>query len=360
MLSETNAAIEIVVVDDGSTDDTAIILRQYAERVLVINQPNAGLSAARNRGVLKATGQWLAFLDADDRWLPGFSRSMIAAAQATSCETGVICCGWQYTDERLHREGVPHLPPHTLDLRALLWGNLFPVHAAIVRRELMVEVGGFNESCFGVQDWELWLRLAARGVEFERVPIALVEYRQTAGSMSRNVPRMRDNGLAVLDRFYSQPAVPPAALDMKDLAYGLVRTYAGANFIAASERNRGVEEFSHALRQHPALLRAPETYYAIACAQQPLAWKGTGRHLDLGEAEALLQEVLTRAFMSSESSDQRAQKEALAQAYRVLGRLALLQGRARQALTFSTRSLLHARSSSAARELARTCFKVVH
>lgn len=349
------------MVDDGSSDGTLSTIQSYGSAVRAIHQSNQGLSAARNRAVAESRGNWLAFLDADDFWLPAGIEKVLGWLKGPATGFDILTCGWRYVDCFGNPEGPPVFPSSaTYCIKDVLLGNRFPPAAAFARRKAVLEAGSFSDDIYGVQDWDLWLRMVASGRMIGCIPQVAVAYRQLPNSMSRNVPRMRDNGLAVLDRFYSQPAVPPAALDMKDLAYGLVRTYAGANFIAAGERNRGVEEFSHALRQHPALLRAPETYYAIACAQQPLAWKGTGRHLDLGEAEALLQAVLTRAFMSSESSDQRAQKEALAQAYRVLGRLALLQGRARQALTFSTRSLLHARSSSAARELARTCFKVVH
>jgi glycosyltransferase involved in cell wall biosynthesis len=162
--------LEIIVVDDGSTDATESVLNSLANDsdLRWFRQDNAGAAAARNRGIAEARGDWIAFLDADDVWLPGkltaqfgelekrpnaaFSYTDVTLRFATGEESDLACGN---ADQPL--------------LMQLLGGNLFATPTVVVRRECLREVGLFDEQLRTGEDWDLWLRLAAH---FEHVRVA--------------------------------------------------------------------------------------------------------------------------------------------------------------------------------------------
>ncbi len=183
--AQTHAAIDLVVVDDGSTDGTAHAAQAAGARVL--RQPNAGPAAARNFGVAATHAPLLAFLDADDRWLPG---KLSAQLPAFADPAVVACC----CDAFLVRDGARagrcnerRVVPARLRYADLLAQNPVVASSAVVRRDAFTRAGGFDPApeLFAVEDYDLWLRLARLG------PIAyvgepLLEYRRHAGSLGDN------------------------------------------------------------------------------------------------------------------------------------------------------------------------------
>ena len=166
--AQTASGYEVVVVDDGSTDDTAEVARRHPVGVRLVRQPNAGSAAARNRGVAEARGRAVAFLDADDRWLPHKLDRQLAALEATGAR-------WSYTDawfsdaetgRRIGRWSDTHPTPDGDVARALLAGNFVTVPTVLIDRAVLDEVGGFPETLPGrpsiSEDWALWLRVALR------------------------------------------------------------------------------------------------------------------------------------------------------------------------------------------------------
>ncbi|SEE13503.1 Glycosyltransferase involved in cell wall bisynthesis [Rhizobiales bacterium GAS188] len=192
-------ALEIIVVDDGSQDGTDAIVADMARddpRVTLIRQANAGVAAARNAGLTATRGQLIAPLDADDLWHRDKIAEQIRCLSRCARGTGLVYCWSADIDEQgmvirygIDRsEGQVYAP---LVLANFVGNSSVP----LMRRELVDGVGGWDTSlreadAQGCEDWLLYLKLAERSL-FALAPAVLVGYRQTAGAMSRNVPRMR-------------------------------------------------------------------------------------------------------------------------------------------------------------------------
>jgi GT2 family glycosyltransferase len=192
LAQEIAAALDVIVVDDGSTDTTPEVLARYAGRVRTIRQENRGLSAARNRGLEEARGDTLLFLDADDLLAPGALAGQRAFLEGRpDCQVAV--CPSAFFSETSERGPVEtgrwNLFAEDLDIH-LCHYNIAPPHAFLARREA---VGGlrFDEGLGACEDHWFWLGLLAAGATFRANPDALVFYRRHTASMSANTGRQQ-------------------------------------------------------------------------------------------------------------------------------------------------------------------------
>ena len=199
MLAQTFTDFELIVVNDGSTDGTAQILSSYGDALRVVSQPNGGMSCARNAGIHLARGRYIAFLDADDRWLaPKLERQVTLLDE----QPDLAFCAATATLEDLDGKVLGAWACSTNGTASV--AEVFAAHALIAggassvlaRRELVQTLGGFDETLFGAEDTDLWIRLAARG-GFACIPEALVVVLKRPGSVSRNRQRMRAGALAM-------------------------------------------------------------------------------------------------------------------------------------------------------------------
>ncbi|SIN94008.1 Glycosyltransferase involved in cell wall bisynthesis [Singulisphaera sp. GP187] len=175
VLAQTYPPAEVVVVDDGSVDDSAAVAARYPSPVVVVRQANAGPGAARNRGVRESSAEWVAFLDADDTWLPDkHEREMTLMSDPN---VGVV-----------HARGPSsYIPaPPNVTFENLWTENCVSLSSAVVRRTAWDAVGGFDESraLISVEDHNLWLRLAAAGWRIITYPEDLFHYTRNEGSLS--------------------------------------------------------------------------------------------------------------------------------------------------------------------------------
>jgi GT2 family glycosyltransferase len=200
-LAQAGVTIEVIVVDDGSTDETPSILAGYGDRVVVVRQANRGLAAARNAGLAIARGEVVAFLDSDDTWEPEKSRQQLAYLEAHP-DVGLISCD-AFRMDAAGARGAPMLGDGARDLpagrclEALFLGNFVLLPGVMVRQATLAAVGRFDETVPGVEDYDLWLRIAAvTGIAV--LPRPLASYRSWPGQMSRDRLRQTRSEARVL------------------------------------------------------------------------------------------------------------------------------------------------------------------
>jgi glycosyltransferase involved in cell wall biosynthesis len=183
-LGQNGVELEVIVVDDGSTDETPQQLGEVAdERVRVIrHESSRGVAAARNAAIQQARGEWLAFLDDDDLWSPDKLRSQIGAARGADA-------AWAYSsavivDEHLAVRDLIQAPPAERMIERVLPYNPIPAGASnvVARREVVTGVGAYDEGFSQLADWDLWIRLAAAGPAAS-CPEPLIAYVQHSGAM---------------------------------------------------------------------------------------------------------------------------------------------------------------------------------
>ena len=201
ILGQRDIELEVVVVDEGSTDDTPAMLEAIGDdRVTVVRHDVArGLPAARNAGLARARGRWAAWCDDDDLWAPDKLAAQLDAATATGAAWAIG--GSVLVDADLHVMGHQAVPPRDEVLDRLLVSNAVPGGGSgvLASVDAVRSVGGFDESLASCEDWDLWLRLAQRGAP-ATVDRPLVAFRTWGGSMSTKVERMRTTRREVLDR----------------------------------------------------------------------------------------------------------------------------------------------------------------
>jgi glycosyltransferase involved in cell wall biosynthesis len=207
VLAQTTQPCEIIVVADCCTDGTTDVVREYAGHVRLLFSDAGNAAAARNAGSRAATGDWLAFLDADDCWLPEKLERQLRVAETP--QTALV-----YTDRYNfgNRGDLPEVhgsvqPLYRGDVFVdlLVLGNHITLSSVLVRRDVFIQLGGFAETLKNAEDWEMWIRVAAAH-RIEACEEPLVRYRFHASSKSANPERMRIARLAVTESALDSPA----------------------------------------------------------------------------------------------------------------------------------------------------------
>lgn len=194
-LAQTYRAFEIVVIDDGSADPTSEIVRTYGDRVRLLCLPkNRGESGAMNAGIEVAKGEYIAFLDADDEWLPAKLEKQMAALGANPRAT-MVTCGCRFIDiaGNVNLEfGMPPAGYAKSEIwRALLAATYIAKPCVIARAAALREVGPFDTALLVAADQDMWIRLAMKG-EVEFVPEYLTLAHDTPGSLTKVFARRID------------------------------------------------------------------------------------------------------------------------------------------------------------------------
>ncbi|MEL6929631.1 MAG: glycosyltransferase [Cyanobacteria bacterium J06600_6] len=210
VLEQTYQNYEIIVIDDGSTDNTRQKLHPYHEQIRYVFQENSGSAAARNLGIKLAKGEFIAFLDSDDFWLMPEKLEKQVALFGDRPSLGGINTGWQIVDG----EGKPiktvqpwHKAPK-LDLETWLKKKCVRTSAMIFRRQWLEKVGGFDEELRQSHDVDLILRLSLAGCETEWLREETVCYRQHESNTTKDSLKQAKYIQAVLDKFFARTDLP--------------------------------------------------------------------------------------------------------------------------------------------------------
>lgn len=200
VLAQSFGDFEIIVVNDGSTDSTLEVLLKYGDAIRVINQRNGGMSNARNAGIQAARGEYLAFLDSDDWWLPGKLHKQVELLD-TKPEIGFCSCSARVEDLTGRLLNLWECPCWDGPFVVHLFGNGADVpgscSAVLARRELVLKVGAFDEALRGAEDPDLWIRLAAVS-EYACIPEPGTVILRRPGSVSRHLEHMRESTLRMM------------------------------------------------------------------------------------------------------------------------------------------------------------------
>jgi glycosyltransferase involved in cell wall biosynthesis len=207
VLTQTFSDYEIVVVDDGSEDNTEGVLADLKQRIIYRRIRHTGASAARNIGLEMAQGESIAFLDSDDLWDARFLEKMVGALDAAT-SAGFVYCDYVTFDE-LGIVTAACLPPehkiHGNLFTRLVESDFISTGALLIRRECLRQVGGFDPRLAIAHDWDLWLRLAQR-YDAEYVDEPLVKIRIHSRALSRNAQVIYADNLQVLGKLHREPS----------------------------------------------------------------------------------------------------------------------------------------------------------
>jgi glycosyltransferase involved in cell wall biosynthesis len=265
VLAQTHREFEVIVVDDGSTDDTAAALGPYGDRIRCVRQPNRGLAAARNRGLREARGELVAFLDSDDLYEPEFLRRVLEIFRAHP-DAGAV-----FVAEREFEPGGE--PPGRVRSKRTPGDRFSPAgmigrdtgvgsgRPPVIRRAWLERLGGFNESMRCAVDSEMWIRWSFH-VPMVFLPEPLVRRRRHAGNLSRDRALDSEDWLRILawlrqahpEFVAAHPRLYRRTLGKHRLRLGrelLVRADGVTGRLARARR-----ELLRAIQARPGLLRA--------------------------------------------------------------------------------------------------------
>jgi glycosyltransferase involved in cell wall biosynthesis len=248
--SQSYSPIECIVVDDGSSDGTASVARSYGDRVHLVGQENAGVSAARNNGAAIARGELLAFLDADDVWMPDRLSRQVPLLVNDGRAVAAICAA-TIVDQQLRKVRVlrthPTPTPETMLMRA---GTLSVGGSGLlIKADSFKAIEGFDEALSVSADWDLLMRVVQRSsLAYTDEPLYL--YRLRESGMSRNVQGMEhDMRIAYRKAFNSLPELRP----LRRRAYGRLHWMLAGSYWNTHRRGLGVRHTCRALTYDPTM-----------------------------------------------------------------------------------------------------------
>lgn len=259
VLRQTFTDFEIIVINDGCQDLTVKIVSSIQDsRIHVYSYSNAGLAASRNRGIAHATGEYLAFIDADDMWTSDKLEAQLSALKVNP--DAAVAYSWtDYIDEfsqflrrGSHITANGDIHPHLLVIDFLENGS-----NPLIRKQVFSEVGNFDESLTAAEDWDLLLRLASR-YHFVCVASPQILYRISGNSMSANVLQQEAETLKVIERAFNQ--APDALQYLKKQSLANLYKYLTYKVMEGQPNSQkgltAARFFLQAVRNDPSLLKA--------------------------------------------------------------------------------------------------------
>lgn len=250
VLNQNYQDFELIVVDDGSRDGTANAISRYKGRLTYIRKKNEGTSAARNTGIAAAQGEYVAFIDHDDTWLPEKLQEQVTLLNHNK-EIHLVFSDAYVIDEkgRRNRSLFEICPPHSgMVFKELLKDNFIPVITAMVKKEVFKEIGLFNPEYRIAEDWDFFLRVS------ERYPLAfinrpLAEYRIHSGSFSRHRDLILGEAITILNKYTG--LVDKATVRIVEMRKRKFQFELGMVYLQEGPRSRARDYFLAKAKEEP-------------------------------------------------------------------------------------------------------------
>jgi glycosyltransferase involved in cell wall biosynthesis len=297
VLGQTYRNFEIIVIDDGSTDNSREVVIQFGNQIRYIWQENRGLSAARNTGIHVAKGEFIGVLDADDMYEPDFLNTLVAILQANP-DADAVYCGFQFVDmtnNLLPQVGVWEIPSdHFYD--KLVDGNFLVPPCMLIRRHCYQDVGSFDESLRACEDWDMWLRIGGRYNVIGTAKI-LIRYRILPGSMSSDPIRMLNNRLAVIDKHFgtgSSNLTFANTLPQRTRSWAYLTTT--LEYLQYHDLDQAYRCLLTAFTINPDMVSEFRVFYELGCGDQPKGFRGNFATLNVQHNARVLIEILNKLF----------------------------------------------------------------
>lgn len=320
-LAQTRHDYEIIVVDDGSTDETAAVAERYVDKIRYIYQANRGLAGARNTGIQMAQGEFIGLLDSDDIWLPEYLESMLDLAQRNA-QASVFYCQASCIDEEGRELGqiMGGLKGEISDLRhVILRANFMIPSTMIIRRDVFTSEGLFDEQFRSCEDLDLWLRLTPKH-QFAYNPAVLAKYRVHKKSLSASPDNMQKAKRAVTEKHFGlDDGCFDQWTDEKRRAYGGLYKYIALTSIQRKNDWQSGDQLKRAFQIDPGLAGDTDFFYELGLGNQPLGHRGTAKAVNL---EANEKQILTLLGESLSSDQPQLRDRAYGTAYKSLALIA--------------------------------------
>jgi glycosyltransferase involved in cell wall biosynthesis len=255
VLSQSRLPIECLVIDDGSTDATGEVVRQFGRNVTYLRQPRAGVSAARNRGAQLAKSGLIAFLDHDDEWLPAKLERQVQALQDQRATLAL--CAVEVVDEERRTLRTQRLRAREDLLTGMLefdgTETVSCSSTGLVRREELLRMGGFDPALSVSADWDLLFRVLLSGpVAYIDQP--LVRYRVHDSNMSRDIAAMERDMKYAFKKTFADPRLPSELRKRKRHAYARMYRMLAGSYIATGQRSAAVRALATSVGRDPRIV----------------------------------------------------------------------------------------------------------
>jgi glycosyltransferase involved in cell wall biosynthesis len=267
---------ELIVVDDGSTDNTANIVSSFNDsRIRYIYQENRGLGEARNTGIHAAQSEIIAFLDADDVWDLKFLEKMVGLLNQHP-QAAAVYCGFQYINSQGQSVGNPRLQVVPLDIfhKTLIHkGNWLVPCAVVLRKKLVEEVGLFDGELWGVEDTDMWIRLSAR-YPFVGLSEILVKYRVHNENMSKDPKHMITGAHRLAEKRHGPPTGDVLLWpEIKRFAYAKLYRHATRSYLAAGNISQSAAYFQQLFEIAPDMALSMAVWRMLVRVHLPVEYR---------------------------------------------------------------------------------------
>lgn len=305
VLNQTYDNVEIIIVDDGSTDDTPVVIKTFEEKIRCLRQENQGLAGARNTGIRNASNRLICLLDADDEWQPQYLEKMVALYREDSGAAIYYCCA-----QAIDKDGkkLPQIfgchtkqPSDLLDV--LLRANFLIPSTVMMNYSTIAPEEFFDVNFRRIQDRELWIRLLRQGYYFRGLSEVLVNYRIHGESLSVDAGGGQQAAMAlVVKHFGIDDGKPELWPPQKRRAYGGTYRY---HLLSSVQRQNNWEDgalyFKKALSADPTLASDLDLFYELALGTQPMGYRGSDEKTDIEGNASKIIGLLDEVFQDTDT-----------------------------------------------------------